>query len=498
MTVVTYPVEWLARREEADRPEEPSSDLRTVFAHDVDRVIYASAFRRLAGKSQVVAATERGNFHTRLTHSLKVAQLGRRVAEKIRYATGDGENLPLPIGKSIPAPDPDLIEAACLAHDLGHPPFGHVGERTLNACIDERLAKDPSYKTHAEVVRAGGFEGNAQTFRILTYLAVRSPTLSREPSRPGLNFAKATLAATIKYPWLRHETPDPDRSGEKWGAYSSPDEDILRWAIGPLETGYLVDGSFESQMMDWCDDVTYAVHDLVDFYMAGHLPLDRLLSYRQGGKSTELSAEALTFIEEVADYRQKTKSEHRREYDRDQMTAAWRMVVDHSFIAQPWSPKYAVKSAVHLTTNALIAKFVENVGWATRGTRRMPGSPFTWREGAPLLYESDFVVDEEPDVHHQKRLAVAMLKYLFRFRVIEQPRLQSQQVGQEAIVRELFHAHFDRASKLLPSDRAEELDDHGSAARAASDHVASLTEGDAVAMFRRITGSRLGAYSDNM
>jgi dGTPase len=115
------------------------------------------------------------------------------------------------------------------------------------------------------------------------------------------------------------------------------------------------------------------------------------------------------------------------------------------------------------------------------------------------LYDGDFVVDPDPDLHHRKRLAVALLKYLFRFRVIQRPPLQSQQIGQKRIVGELLDAHVDDHGKLLPEDRLEELeDDHHDVVRAACDHVASLAEDDAVAMFGRITGTRLGAFSDVM
>ena len=486
-TPPAYPADWLQRFDLSDEPAD-SNDPRSAFAHDRDRIIYSSAFRRLAGKSQVVSAYERGNFHTRLTHTLKVAQLGRRVAEHLRLMIA-GEQMG---GQDrILAPDPDLIEAACLAHDLGHPPFGHLGEQTLNERVDSQLERLNQEWKPGRITDCGGFQGNAQTFRILSYLGVRD---GGRP-RTGLNLTKATLAATVKYQWTRAQSPRGEGDRDKWGAYGPNDREHLAEVVAPQKPKYLVDPTFEAQVMDWCDDVTYAVHDLIDFFQSGHIPLDRLLAFRTGGR--ELSVEAVTFLEEVAAYRDETKSQHRRIYDRDEIVAAWRMVAECSFIVEPWVPKYASKVAVQKTTNELIAKLIENVGWAERGTG--DSRDFNYRDGLPLLYDGDFVVDPDPDLHHRKRLAVALLKYLFRFRVIQRPPLQSQQIGQKRIVGELLDAHVDDHGKLLPEDRLEELeDDHHDVVRAACDHVASLAEDDAVAMFGRITGTRLGAFSDVM
>lgn len=121
---------------------------RTAFEHDVDRITYSTQWRALAGKSQVVASGELGAYHTRLTHSMKVAQLGRRMAERLMREYG--------------GPDPALVEAACMAHDIGHPPFGHAGETALRATMDELRFAEGSLDS---------FEGNAQTLRVISYLA---------------------------------------------------------------------------------------------------------------------------------------------------------------------------------------------------------------------------------------------------------------------------------------------------------------------------------------
>lgn len=200
-----YPTSSLERiaDEDAVAPKHPS-DQRRAFQRDRDRIIYSTAFRRIAGKTQVVAVEEFGLYHTRLTHSLKVAQLGRRLAERLQDSFANTLNT----SPNLIPPNPDLVEAACLAHDLGHPPFGHIGERELRRAFD-RIALDRSTAEadgnptpemiEDRALGRGGFEGNAQTFRLLTYLSARVPL---EP-RCGLNLTRATLDACTKYPWLR-------------------------------------------------------------------------------------------------------------------------------------------------------------------------------------------------------------------------------------------------------------------------------------------------------
>jgi dGTPase len=175
-------------RNERNHEKKPKQqgDHRTPAQRDRDRVLYSSAFRRLAEVTQVVAANSGYIFHNRLTHSLQVAQVGRRLSEKLVQLQNELGMFP-PDGI-----DPDVVEAACLAHDLGHPPFGHVIEEQLN-----ELGKD-----------VGGFEGNAQSFRIVTKLAFHSPKYS------GLDLTRATLAALLKYPWARGENEKSRTSGD--------------------------------------------------------------------------------------------------------------------------------------------------------------------------------------------------------------------------------------------------------------------------------------------
>ena len=232
-------------------------DQRTAGQRDRDRILYSSAFRRLGGVTQVAAAGERHVFRNRLTHSLEVAQVARRLAEHTAK-TQPNES------EALGGIEPDVVEAAALAHDLGHPPFGHVAEAEL-----DRLVRDSG--------NSDGFEGNPQSFRVVTKLALRHRDFQ------GLNLTRATLNAILKYPW-RREVGGGLRD-RKWGAYSI-EADEFSWAR-ELSAGD--SRSVEAELMDWADDIAYSVHDLDDFYRVGMIPLDRLLTNAAGERERFLN-----------------------------------------------------------------------------------------------------------------------------------------------------------------------------------------------------------------
>lgn len=230
-------------------------DLRTEFEKDRDRVLYSSAHRRLGDVTQVVSADHGGSFHNRLTHSQKVAQIGQRLAERLqrdfeRRMAADTSAIGL-LRSSL---SPEVVQAACLGHDLGHPPFGHVGEYTL----DDLLRADDLME---------GFEGNAQSFRVVTKLALISPEHS------GLRLTRATLAGMLKYPWPRDISNDGPH--QKFGYYRSEQEFFDHASKLLEESGDLKRPhrpGLEAQLMDLSDDITYSVHDLEDFHRAGLIP----------------------------------------------------------------------------------------------------------------------------------------------------------------------------------------------------------------------------------
>jgi len=202
---------------------------RTEFARDRARIIHSFALRRLAAKTQVAVPWATDFPRTRLSHSLECAQVGRE------------------LGAALGA-DPDLMEGACLAHDIGHPPFGHNGEEVLN-----QLAHS-----------CGGFEGNAQSLRLLIRLEAK--TVLVDGKSVGLNLTRASLDAATKYPWSRVV------NAKKFGVYED-DLEIFNWYRSGVESGKT---SIEAQIMDWSDDVAYSVHDMEDSLVSGQIKLDQL------------------------------------------------------------------------------------------------------------------------------------------------------------------------------------------------------------------------------
>lgn len=249
------------------------SDRRPPTSRDRDRLLYGSYLHRLAGVTQVVTPPEdHASFHSRMTHSFKVANLAREIALQLSSFARDDEKLADRI-VAYGGLDVDACEAAGLAHDLGHPPFGHVAEKFL----DEWLRSDG--------IRSGircpnGFEGNAQTFHIVTALEQKdafAPSAGPIRGRGGIGLTAVTLAATLKYPWIRAlGTP---RFDSKFGAYHF-DEDVRRmsraWFVGKANNREYVQ-TLEASVMDLADDITYAAHDLQDFALNGLLPATRII-----------------------------------------------------------------------------------------------------------------------------------------------------------------------------------------------------------------------------
>lgn len=416
-----------------DRIVSESSDNRNPFERDRDRILYTTSFHRLAHVTQVVSADSGHVFHNRLTHSLQVAQVGRRMAERLKRSQKDQPCAQFDL-------EPDVVEAACLAHDLGHPPFGHVAELLLDELATAQGLRD-------------GFEGNAQSFRIVAKLAVSSANVQ------GLNLTRATLNAILKYPWLRGEH---NKIKDKWGAYSTEAYEFA-WARQGTSGGQ----SLEANVMDIADDITYSVHDMEDFYRAGVIPLDRLSSDR---------SERRRFYEEVFSRR---SGKLPADMDETYLRGAFDAHLETLPELGPYTATMADRQRVRRLTSALIGEFV--CGAEVREDR-----------GYPYVF-----------LAKKRRALIFMLKQLTWHYVIKRPELATHQEGQRTIIKFLFerfneaicssdHGRLD----LFPISVRESLEQAQSKeqkARLVIDFIASLTEDQAVRLFHRLNGTALGS-----
>lgn len=228
---------------------ESHSSTRGDFQRDRGRIIHSSSFRKLSQKTQVLSPTAGADFvRNRLTHSLEVAQVGREIGGRLGL-------------------DPDVVDAACLAHDLGHPPFGHNGESAI-----AEWARD-----------IGGFEGNAQTFRALTRLESK---VFDDGGRPrGLNLTRASLDAASKYPWTRIRAVVEGDGREKFGVYDD-DREVFDWLRQGIPDQAV---SLEAQVMDLADDIAYSVHDFEDAIVGGFIDPGQLVGRWSGSGPSQVA-----------------------------------------------------------------------------------------------------------------------------------------------------------------------------------------------------------------
>ena len=411
--MVLRDAEELPGYSESDRARflnEPAKRLgRTEFARDRARIIHSFALRRLAAKTQVAVPWLTDFPRTRLSHSLECAQVGRE------------------LGAALGA-DPDLMEGACLAHDIGHPPFGHNGEDALNAVSFE----------------CGGFEGNAQSFRLLVRLEAK--TVDANGKSMGLNLTRASLDAATKYPWPRQIN---DR---KFGVYDD-DQEIFNWVrVGAPARRQ----SMEAQIMDWSDDVAYSVHDLEDSLVTGQVKLEHLADDLQ----------ALYQVAKVSYMSDMTEVEAEVALAALQSLSCWPKNYDGS---------HRALARLKDLASQLVGRFALSAEFATRDQ---------YGEGPLTRYEANLVVPRA------QRIEVAILKSIATYYVINAAASQERYADQQIIIKELVEMVFAQAPASLDSFFLEDwrrADSHAQRLRVVIDQVASLTDPGAYALHSKLS-----------
>jgi dGTPase len=386
---------------------------RTEFARDRARIIHSFALRRLAAKTQVAVPWASDFPRTRLSHSLECAQVGRELGEAL-------------------GADPDLMEGACLAHDLGHPPFGHNGEVAL-----AKLAQS-----------CGGFEGNAQSFRLLT--RIEAKTVDGEGISVGLNLTRASLDAATKYPWSSRENT------KKFGVYND-DEEIFNWVREGAPTKR---ASMEAQIMDWSDDVAYSVHDLEDALVTGHIKLENLEA-------------------DLANLFQVAKGEYLNDLTEEEATAALKSLQSLSCWPKEFDRSHRQLAQLKDLTSQLIGRFALSAERETRGH---------YGNGNLTRYEANLLVPRA------QRVEVAMLKAMPGYYIILAERSQELYAKQRTLLAELVDFVLERAPGSLESFFLQEwyrANSDSEKLRVVIDQIASLTDPGAYALHSELTGKNL-------
>jgi dGTPase len=404
-------------------PKRVPAPERTPFERDCARLVHAASSRRLAAKTQMVGPQSDDFVRNRLTHSLEVAQIGRDLARAL-------------------GSEPDLVETAALAHDLGHPPFGHNGERVL-----AEAAQD-----------CGGFEGNAQTLRLLTRLEAK--TFGPDGRSAGLNLTRATLDACTKYPWRLTEASVPTgvhgdgspRVVRKFGVYED-DRPVFDWmragAPGRRQC-------FEAQVMDLADDIAYSVHDVEDGIVAGRLDLTRL-------DEAAVRAAVVTWYVPDAD-----------EHSLD--AALSRLRALGSWPTTTYDGSRAALAALKNLTSDVIGRFAGEARSAT----------FAAYRGALLRYEAELVVPDDT------RAEIAILKGIAAHYIFgADDRIQAMAHQRELLaelIELLDETGPDHLERAFADDWAQAGDD-AARRRVVIDQIASLTDASAAAWHSRLSGS---------
>lgn len=395
---------------------------RTEFARDRARVTHSSALRRLGAKTQVLEPGTGDFARTRLTHSLEVAQVGREMAVEFGI-------------------DPDVVDTACLAHDLGHPPFGHNGEKALN-----EWAQD-----------FGGFEGNAQTLRLIS--RIEQKVQSSEGRSFGLNLTRATLDACCKYPWTReHAVNDTgaDRS-IKFGVYED-DIPVFEWIRQGAPERLKC---FEAQIMDFSDDVAYSVHDFEDAIVEDFIKLEELT----------IQANEDAIVSEIERW-------NGNRIPRHDLVSAMNRLQANPFWLTSFSGEPAQAGQLKNLTSNVIGSFVSRTTQATFASN--PSSSFA-------RYAADVVVPPEVEAE------IAIFKGLVSYFLMSAKRRKTYYEWQRALLTELADEllatngeYLDPYSRIQWAVAKNDVEKH----RVIVDQIAVFTDAAALKLHNGLIGSK--------
>jgi len=390
--------------------ELPKRHGRRAFARDKARVLHSAGLRRLSAKTQVMSAGADDFPRTRLTHTLEVAQIGRELGDALGC-------------------DPDLVETACLVHDLGHPPFGHNGEEAL----------------HKASLDIGGFEGNAQTFRLLTRLESKTIRVGRSL---GLNLTRATLDAATKYPWAF------DGKNPKFGFYEE-DKEIFDWVRLNVKGQTKV---FEAQVMDIADDIAYSVHDIEDAIYGQHFSPLALDSEPEFKEVVKLAA-----------------TEYATEIDENNLNKALNSLIKQSWWVKSFTATQVDMAALKNMTSHLIGKFTEEIEQATKAGNKAEN--FT-------RYNANLIVPLET------KAQIAVLKAVVNLFVMQRKGAAENYAKEQDLILNIVDGLQNNPQKLDPQFK-HQFDNAGSskeAKRAVIDQVASLTDSSARRLAQEFVG----------
>ncbi|MEF2977981.1 deoxyguanosinetriphosphate triphosphohydrolase [Subtercola sp. YIM 133946] len=392
---------------------------RSDFARDRARLLHSGALRRLAAKTQVLSPAADLDFaRNRLTHSLEVAQVGRELAASLGL-------------------DPDVVDTACLAHDLGHPPFGHNGERALSEWADD----------------IGGFEGNAQSLRILTRL---EPKVFGPDGRGyGLNLTRASLDASCKYPWVSASSVTDTSGRQKFGVYAD-DLPVFEWLRSEAPPGSLC---IEAQVMDLSDDIAYSVHDFEDAVLNGYIDVPAL------GSRVDHEALVTSMHSWVGG-----------SFSHDELIAAFDRLDSLDVWLDDYDGSRFAQARLKNLTSQLIGRFSSAATQATRAAYDGPSL---------IRYRANVVVPRAVAAE------IAVLKGIVAAFVMSstkrKPIYRNQRVLLVELAEHLLARGDDELDTTFAADWAGARDDAGRK-RVVVDQVASLTDQSALSWHRRLVG----------